>query len=68
MLLKPFPKKGEKMWLPEKFETKDSVNPTHQGVHIIQDNNLPKKFGLLISAYSLKLSNILPNTIMFDIP
>jgi hypothetical protein len=68
MLLKPFPKKGEKMWLPVRLETKDSVKPTQKGVHIIHDNNFPKKFGLLISAYSLKLSNILPNTIMFDIP
>ena len=42
-------------------------NPTHQGVHIIQPSNLPKKPGLYTSAVFLKPSKIDPNTIMLDI-
>jgi hypothetical protein len=59
--------KGDINPYPNKLKVIDNTNPTQKGVHIIQLNNLPKKFGLSFSQKFLKPEKIDPNTIIFEI-
>jgi len=64
----PLLKKGENCVNPLIYDPTDKPKPTQKGVHIIQDNNLPKKLGERRSALFLNPSNIDPYTIIRDIP